>query len=840
MNAALRIAGREIAGNLGRFRIYLACLALGAFSIAAAGSVAASFERGLAAQARVLLGGDAAFALSQRRASADERAFMESRGRVSETVSVRLMGETSAARRLVDVAGVDAAFPLLGAPVLEGAPDLDAALAEGEGGWGAAVSASFLEAFDVEIGDVVHLGPVAVRAAALLVKEPNELGEPGVFAPRVIVRLAALEEAGLLSTGRLFRTEYLLTSDDRAALATLEADARAAWGEAGPLYRPPEEAVDGLQELLGLLGDFLATVGVVALIAGGVGIAQAAGGFFETRIGAIAAMKSLGADARQIGLIYGAQLTGLALLGAAAGAALGALAPFVLVWVAGERIPLPQLAAFYPGPVARALILTILTAAVFAGPALGRARATPPAALFRIREATESSGAWRRPESLAAAGAAALLVLVATLSSVRPLMTLALLIGAAVVYGALRALAWGVRRLAGLAARRAEGLNRLALSNLAGPGSLAPTVTPAFGLGLAMLALIAAVQANLLTQLAERTPEDAPSLFISQIPSAETDVFDATMRGQNVAIDDPDVYQRAPVVLGRISALKGEPLRRETLPDDAEWIADGELAFSYLAEQPPELAITEGKWWPADYSGPLLVSVEDDTARQLELSVGDEIGISVLGRELTARVASFRDVDWRGFGANVTFLFSPGTLEAANPRHFAIARVPPEAETAIIAALGAAVPEAVVFQTRGAIATFRRIVANISLAVTAAAGVVMAAGLLVLFGAFSLIARKRRVEAALLKTYGATRGGVLGLYAAEFALVGAASGLIGAGLGALGGYLVVTFGLELDWRFPWAELAAMLAAASVASAAGGAAAGWSALSRSTASALRTA
>ena len=82
--AWLLIARRELAGGLAGFWIYLACLALGAWAIAAAGSITASYNAGLDQQAHALLGGDAAVSLSQRAATPEERAWLDERGTVSE------------------------------------------------------------------------------------------------------------------------------------------------------------------------------------------------------------------------------------------------------------------------------------------------------------------------------------------------------------------------------------------------------------------------------------------------------------------------------------------------------------------------------------------------------------------------------------------------------------------------------------------------------------------------------------------------------------------------------------------------------------------------------------
>ncbi|MEM9179736.1 MAG: FtsX-like permease family protein, partial [Pseudomonadota bacterium] len=95
------------------------------------------------------------------------------------------------------------------------------------------------------------------------------------------------------------------------------------------------------------------------------------------------------------------------------------------------------------------------------------------------------------------------------------------------------------------------------------------------------------------------------------------------------------------------------------------------------------------------------------------------------------------------------------------------------------------------------------------------------AGLLVLFGAFASMARERRKEAALLKTFGASRWQVFGLYAAEFGLSGSVASLLGAAIGTAAAWPVVTQQFEAEWAMPWTELIAILGLSILISAAGG-------------------
>ena len=290
MSVAFRIALRELRGGLNSFWVYISCIALGVAAIAAAGSVTQVFTRGLDAQARTLLGGDAMLVASQRRMDADERRFADTLGEVTEKISLNMMGAFDGDRRQVDVVAIDDAFPLIGDIGFansRGPPD--ALLARSGDVWGIAVSASFLEAFDADIGDRVQLGTIEAEIRARLDTLPDEIGTVGTFGPEALIDIRALEDAGRLATGQLFRARLIIAFDEGASFGAAQQAFQDQFPDTTLELRAPADSVDGLGTLLGLLNSFLSVVGIAALIAGGVGVEQATSSFLRARTGAIAA-----------------------------------------------------------------------------------------------------------------------------------------------------------------------------------------------------------------------------------------------------------------------------------------------------------------------------------------------------------------------------------------------------------------------------------------------------------------------------------------------------------------------------------------------------------------------
>ncbi len=838
MNVNLvKIAWKEFSGSLARFRVFLACLGVGAFAIAGAGSVTESFRQGLNAQAIMLLGGDVAFTAARRVATDIERDWLADVGDVSETASLRLMASSGQERKQADVRAVDNAFPHLGNVVLVGTSSLKDALKIENERWGIAVSQSFLDGLNVEIGDDVELGGVKARITARLVSEPDRLGDPGSFQPSALIALEAVKQAGRLEKGQLSRSQYLIKTIKPVDFLELETGLKGALGEDAIELRKPEDAVDGLGELLDLLESFLSVVGIASLIAGGIGITQATGAFLESRIGSIASLKAFGARASDIRIIYGLQLLWLSALGAMIGVALGASTPFAVDLLAGDLIPLPQLAEIYPEPLVFAFVLTLLTAAGFALPALGRARLTPPVVLFRSMDAFSPSFVKSSETAFACMAGVALLV-GAILMNERSTMTALLLFGACLSYAVFLLLAYLIKIGAARMRKDAQGARRLMWSNLAGPGSLAPLIAPSLGLGVAILTLVVSVQSNLLRQIGETAPENAPSLVFSQIANEDAEALDEILKTYGIDTDDVDVYQRVPILQARITSLNGAPIIEENIADSERWVIGREIGVTYLQEPPKDVEMLSGKWWDADYSGPLLVSVEAGVARGLGITVGDTIGFRISGRDLIANVASIRKVDWGGFSVNRPFVFSPGVLSNANPQHFAIARVRQEMEAELIRALGRSHPDVIIFQVREALANVRKVMGDISIAINAIAAVVCVAGMLVLVGALITIENKRRIESAILKSYGATRSNLLWLYASEVGVAGASAVLIGVLIGVAASYPIVVNVFEAKWSAPWLPISIIVLSATIVCIMGGLVVGLKLLSEKPSRTLR--
>lgn len=818
---AARFARRELRGGLKGFRIFLACLALGVAAIAAVGSLAAAIQGGLQADGRAILGGDLSFRQVHRPIDAAQHDWLAARGTVSEIVQMRAMafaetggkapngtdagGKDAGGRRLgdrtlVELKAVDGGYPLYGTVELTPAIPLSLALAGAGGLPGAVADPVLLRRLHLKPGDRLRIGEQDFVLQAALTREPDRGSGGFTLGPKVLVPLSALPGTRLVTLGSLLSHTYRLKLPPGSDAAAVMAAAKQAFPEAGWHIRDWKNGSPGLRRFVDRIGMFLVLVGLTALLVGGVGVANAVRSYLDGKTATIATLKCLGAPGRLIFQVYLLQIMLLALGGILLGLVVGALAPIALAAALQGLLPVPIVVGVYPWPLALALVYGLLTALAFALWPLARAREVSPAGLFRAAIAPPTGGllgGWPRPGYVVATVAVFLaLAAIAVLTTAAQGLALGFVLGAAASLVLLRLLAEGITRAARRAGRPRIPALRLALASICRPGTATPGIVLSLGLGLALLVAVALIQGNMNAEIAERMPAQVPSFFFLDIQPDEV----APLRKMVAATPGAGRMDEVPMLRGRIAAANGVPADRIRLVDPGQrWVLRGDRGLTYAATPPKGTKIVSGQWWPADYKGPELVSMAAEAARGLGLKLGDRITVNVLGRDVTATIASLRDVDWSSLGINFVLIFSPGILQTAPHTHLATVHASPAAEDALFTAVTDRFPNISVVRVKEALQEVVHLLAQVAAAVRAAAAVTLLSGVLVLAGAIVAGRRQRLREAAILKVLGATRGDVLRAMLLEYAILGLATAMVGGLVGWLAAWVVVTQVMGAAW-----------------------------------------
>ncbi|NKM32394.1 ABC transporter permease [Rhizobium laguerreae] len=801
VSLAFRLALRELRGGIRGFYIFLACIALGTGAIAAVNSVSQSITDTIASQGQELLAGDVRFELNNREATPQEIGFLEGLGSVSLSTGLRSMARKpdGSDQALVEVKAVDDAYPLYGKFVAE--PDYPlAALLSGQGGtYGAVAAPLLLDRLGLAIGDELLLGNVKLSITGTVKTEPDALSEGFGFAPRLLVSRQALQASGLIQTGSLVEHAYKIRLDDKGSMSGIQARASKEFPSAGWAIRTSDRAAPSLTENITRFSQFLTLVGLTALIVGGVGVANAVRAFLDSKRTTIATFKCLGAPAQVVVLIYLFQIAIIALGGILIGLVIGALSPMLAAQFLAQFLPVSTAPTLYPGALLLATLFGILTTLAFAILPLGHAREVPATALFR-EQGFEARHLPSWPYILLAAlfmaGLAGLAILTAYDRFIAVVFVGAIVFAFVVLRLVAALIAWLARR----SPRVNSPALRLAIGNIHRPGALTPSVVLSLGLGLALLVTLTLIDGNLRQQLTGRMNEGAPNFFFVDIQSVEVGAFRDLVQGQA----PKGKLVEVPMLRGRIIAFNGEDVTKMNVPAAGRWVLNGDRGITYAETLPENAALTEGKWWDKDYSGEPLVSFSSEEAHELGLKLGDKVTVNVLGRNITAKIANLRRVEWESLSINFVMVFSPNTFRGAPHAWLATLTDPsstPAEDAAILKSVTNTYPTITSVRVKDAIDIVNQLVAQLATAIRAAASVALIASILVLAGALAAGNRARTHDAVVLKTLGATRAMLIRAFSYEYLILGLATAIFALIAGSAAAWFIVARIMRLPSAF---------------------------------------
>lgn len=801
---ALRLSLRELRSGLSGFQIFIACVALGVMVITAVGALTDSLRRGFEEQGELILGGDVALSRAHRPAESNERTWLQAQGRMAELATMRTMARRvdGTDQALAELKAVDPAYPLVGQVALSNGVDFAAAVHE-KGG--AVLAPILLERLSLKLGDSIALGSTTVPITGILENEPDNLTEGLTYGPRVLVSLDTLRRTELVQPGSLIRWRYALklADDGRASdedLARFRTDLSAALPEHGFSVHDRRDPSPRVTRSLERLRQFLTLLGLTALLVGGVGVANAVATFIDRRRKVIATFKSVGATSGMIFSVFLTQVLLIASIGVAIGLMLGLALPFLLNAIYGDALPIRATVTISPWSVATAAAYGFLVALVFTLWPLGRAELVRAGVLFREEVAPEQ--VWPRPRVIAmTVGAAGVLMLLAVLSSEMRWIAIYFCLGMIGIFALFASIGELVARLARRVPRSTIPEIALAIGNLGAPGGLTRSIVLSLGAGLSLLVAVALTDASVVRELTTHLPETSPTYFVLDLRKEDAPEFrrlvERTAPGSEI--------REAPMLRGRIIELGGTPADQIKASPEAQWVLTGDRGLTYAETVPEGSTIVAGEWWDEGYEGEPLVSFEAELAGQLGVGIGDTVTVNVLGRNITARIASLREVKWESLAINFVMVFSPNALRAAPHNLLATVTLPDAADLEQDAALARAIsntfPSATAVRVKDAIEAFSDVFGKVMTAVRVAGSITLLAGALVLAGALATAQRRRVKQAVILKTLGAIRRRILVSHFIEYMVVAAVTVAVAAMIGTVASWIVVTRLMEIEFTF---------------------------------------
>lgn len=784
------ISRRDMNARIRGLRLLVVCLFLGVATLAAIGSLIAGIGDELSKRGQTILGGDLEIDLSQRLATDEEIAAFSDTGQLSQTVRLRAMANVRAPQQnlLSELKAIDNAYPLYGTLTLKDGRSVNAP-AKGE----IFVGETLSDQMDLTIGDSVSFGEADFKIAGIIGEEPDRLGEGFTLGPVALINMQSLESTNLIQPGSLYTAKYRIKTNGDTDIQSARDQLDEAFPQAGWRITDRSNGAPGTRRFIERMGQFLTLVGLASLVIAGIGVGNGVASYLENKRKSIATLKVLGADSRVIFRIYFFQILFVGGLAILAGLVMGSILPLLITFFAGDVLPVSPGFNLYPLPLLVSAAYGLLIAIAFALPPLSKAKTITSAGLFR-----NNQGHWAKLDKVSLFWviiAALSIVAIAILTAREPFFSFAFIIAALTLLAILSLVAWIIRMVAMRLPRPKRPLFRLALTNLHRPGAQTSALVVALGLGLTLFVTLAAIQSSITAEISKNIPEQAPSFFALDVPKDDADKFNGI-----ITDIDPDAdVNLVPVMRGSIISYAGQRVDElEEIPEGA-WVLRGDRGLTYATELPNGSEILEGEWWPQDYDGKPLVSVDIDMAEVLDLKLGDIIIINILGAEFEAEISSFRKVSWDNFGLNFSMIFSPGSLDSAPHNMTATITTASDNEAEISKRIPANFPSSTLIKVKDIVSQVSRLLGQMSQAIAAAASISILAGIAVLIGAIAASRMARTYDSVILKLLGSTRRQILTTQALEYLLLASIISLLAFGIGMAAAYYVVVHIFEFTF-----------------------------------------
>jgi putative ABC transport system permease protein len=799
---------RETRGASGKILFFTACLAVGVAAIVAVAGLSNGIDRGLRREARNLLAADlavraqkafpaavtqAVLALVAERPGARETSLRE----LATVVSIPGTGGAPGPSALVLLKAVGDGYPFYGAVTTSPARPLTSLL-DPEG---VLVAPELAEKLHLVAGSALRIGGKDFVVRGRILSEPDKINVSFTLGPRVMLSLPGFARTGLEAFGSRIDRVILVKLGSGATAGDAEAAAKtlstAIPETSGVRVQTYADAQPALRDGLKRMSRFLGLIALVSLILGGIGVAQTVRAWFSSRFDAIAVLKCLGVRPREIVLLYAVETALLGLAGSLAGVAIAtailAIAPRFLAGL----LPAVPIDAWQPEAGLRGLALGTGVALLFSVAPLSALRLVPPLRVLRRDAEPLASGPFARAAVVVAllAGVFGAAYVQSGSAKIAAGFAAGMMVAAGLLAGAARLL---TRAVARVARERVRVTFRHGLSALARPGAGTLPAVTALGLGVLVVVAMAVVHLGLMSRLRADLPKDAPNVFLVDMQTSQWP------RVRSILEDAGATEVRGvPIVSARLVSIDGVAATElaKKGPDEGrrKWILTREQNLTYLDALPKDNVVVEGKLWsdPAHAE----ISIERDFAKDMGARVGSKLVYDVQGVPLELIVTSLRTVDWKSFGINFFLVVEPGVLDRAPQMRVAAARLAAGREQALQDRLAAELPNVTMLKVREIVEKVANLLERLGAGIRLLGGFAITAGIAILAGAVGATASRRGREVALLKTLGATRRGVVAIFAVEFALIGFVAGLVGTAGGAVLAWVVLTRGMEIAWTW---------------------------------------
>jgi len=390
----LAMAWRETRGSFRHFIFFLGCIALGVGALVGVSGFSAGLEQTIRKEARALMAADVEVRTNRSLSEQGIERLDALRARgirwtaVNEMVAMASDPKTGDTQ-LVELKAVEPGYPFYGRLTTE---PVDAVRRLNDQN-GALAEEGLLVRLGLHPGDRIRLGRAELTIDGILTKEPDRIAGAFSLGPRLLISRRALDATALVQPGSRVRYRYLLQLPADVSATDLAEELKKSFTTEHAEVNAYDDAQPRLRRFLANLTTYVGLVGLIALLVGGIGVANSVQAFMKERVDTLAILKCVGADSRTLLTIYLLQTLLLGALGSLGGILLGLGVEGLLPDLMSSLLPVQVERSYALLPMARGVAMGLLTALLFAlWPLLGLRR-IPPARLFR-REVSGEGSDW--------------------------------------------------------------------------------------------------------------------------------------------------------------------------------------------------------------------------------------------------------------------------------------------------------------------------------------------------------------------------------------------------------------------------------------------------------------
>ncbi|WP_318369731.1 putative ABC transporter permease subunit YbbP [Enterobacter sp.] len=752
-------------------------LSLAVACVLALGNISDRMEKGLSQQSREFMAGDRTLRSSREIPAGwlDEARKMGLK--VGEQINFATMTFAGDTPQLANVKAVDDIYPMYGE--LQTSPPGVKPQA------GSVLLAPRLMALlNLKTGDTIDVGDARLRIAGEVVQEPDSGFNPFQMAPRLLMNTADVAKTGAVQPGsrvtwrvKFGGTAPQLDAYEKWLLPQLKAEHK---------WYGMEQDEGALGKSLQRSQQFLLLSALLTLLLAIAAVAVAMGHYCRSRYDLVAILKTLGAGRAQLRkLIVGQWLMVLG-LSVITGGAIGLLFERVLMILLKPVLPaaLPP-ASFWPWlwAVGAMVVISLLVG-------LRPYRLLLATQPLRVLRRDAVADVWPLKFYIPVIFAVAVLLLAWLMGG--SVLLWAVLAGAVVLAALCGLVGWLLLNVLKRLTLKALAL-RLAVNRLLRQPWSTLSQLSAFSLSFMLLAMLLVLRGDLLDRWQQQLPAESPNYFLINIAPEQVTPVKTFLAEHQVV---PGAFY--PIVRARLTQINGH-----STDGNEDEALNRELNLTWQDHKPDHNPITAGSWPPKAGE----VSMEQELAKRLNISLGDSVTFMGDTQDFTAKVTSLRKVDWESLRPNFYFIFPQGALDGQPQSWLTSFRW--ENGNGMLTQLNREFPTVSLLDIGAILKQVGQVLEQVSRALEVMVVLVTGCGVLLLLAQVQVGMRQRHQELVVYRTLGAGKKLLRTTLWCEFALLGFVSGLVAA-IGAETALAILQtrvfdFPWEPDWRL-WLTL----------------------------------